>query len=87
MTLNTKNKIRSKKYQKPKNGQGRDNKGSDTKCKTRISNMWCYKLQNKTQDAKNKNQNIPPTIAMKELSCFGSFKLSLSLYRWCIRQK
>ena len=27
---------------------------------------------------KNKNQNVPPAIAMKELPCFGSSKLSLS---------
>ena len=27
---------------------------------------------------KNKNQNVPPAIAMKELTCFGSSKLSLS---------
>ena len=28
---------------------------------------------------KNKNQNVPPTIVMKDLSCFGSSKFSLSL--------
>jgi len=48
-----------------------------------IFNLWCYILQNETQVIneirKNKNQNIPPGIAMKELSCFDSSKLSLSL--------
>ena len=45
-------------------------------------NLWYYKLQNETHiinKMRKRNQIIPPVIAMKELSCFGSSKLSLSL--------
>lgn len=53
-------------------------------CKTKILNLWCYKLQNETQVINKygkQNQNIFSVIVMKELLCFGFSKFSLSV--WC----
>ena len=60
----------------------------NVRLKYQTCNVTNYKTKHMSlTNAEKQNQNIPLAIAMKELLCFGSSKLSLSLCRWCIRQK